>query len=77
MLYALGTSSANHNVMLLEIPIPDRSGNFEIKELAQLDGLKSGDKVAVKFSEDDGEKYILVAALVGGSKRTVYRVRLP
>ncbi|CAN8095329.1 unnamed protein product [Discula destructiva] len=78
VMYALGTSSANHNVLLLEIPIHDDQGErFEIKELAQLDGLKSGDKVTVNLSETGGERYVLVAALVSGSKRTVYRVRLP
>lgn len=77
VMYALGTSTANHNVLLLELPIPEQSEDFEIKELAQLDGLKSGDKVTVNLSGNQGSRYVLVAALVSGSKRTVYRVRLP
>lgn len=76
-MFALGTISANHNILLLQVSIPDPGDDFEVREVAQFDGLKYDDSFTVNLSEEAGERHVLVAASVTGTRRTIYRVRLP
>jgi len=77
MMFALGRPSASHKMLLLEMTVP-RPGAEEVsvRELAQLPGLSYDDEFTVRLSGEQGEKYILVAALVGANQRAIYRIRL-
>ncbi|KAK3335227.1 kinase-like domain-containing protein [Cercophora scortea] len=88
-MYALGTSTASHKILLLEMTVP-RRGDVEtelggggvggIREVAQLTGLSYNDEFVERLAEGkttgEGEGYVLVAALVAQNRRAVYRVGL-
>ncbi len=78
-MFALGTSSANHKMLLLELTMPRASTDkVSVTELTPLPGLSYEDEFAERLSgEERGEKYVLIAALTGTNKRAIYRVRLP
>ncbi|KAK0630326.1 hypothetical protein B0T17DRAFT_636267 [Bombardia bombarda] len=74
---ALGTTSANHKLVLFELTVP-RSDTDEVcmRELAQLPGLSYNDEFTERLSDGTDEKYVLIAALVAANRRAIYRVRL-
>ncbi|KAK3693402.1 hypothetical protein B0T22DRAFT_420686 [Podospora appendiculata] len=82
-MYALGTSTASHKVLLLEIAVPttrrgegETEGGMGIREVAPLVGLSYNDEFVERLAEGPGrsEVYVLVAALVAQNRRAVYRV---
>ena len=75
-LYALGTTAASHKVLVLELSDPGKGKTVSIREVGQLSGLAYGDEFAARLSHEDGELYVLVAALVGASRRIMFRVTL-
>ena len=77
-LFAVGTISANHRMLLLDIsiPRPGESTPITVHELAQLPGLSYGDEFTERLSDEKGEKYVLIAALGGANRRTIYRVSI-
>jgi len=76
-LYALGTSSAHQRLLLLELTVPQSLvGNISVREITNLPGLSYNDEFTQRISEETGEKFVLVAALVAPNRRAIYRVRL-
>ncbi|KAK0631510.1 kinase-like domain-containing protein [Immersiella caudata] len=76
-LFALGTTSANQKLLLLELTVPRSPiGNVSVKEISTLPGLLYSDEVTQRISEEAGDKFVLVAALVAPNRRAIYRVRL-
>ncbi|KAK3381856.1 hypothetical protein B0H63DRAFT_435372 [Podospora didyma] len=76
-MFALGTTPLNQRLLLLELTVPrSEAEKVDIRELAQLPGLSHNDEFTVRLSDEAGEKYILVAALVGANRRAIYRARL-
>ncbi|PFH57340.1 hypothetical protein XA68_15196 [Ophiocordyceps unilateralis] len=69
--FALGASSTNHRMRLLEIQMPRRDAELSVKALGQLPGLRyEDDDFSEMLFEDGDEVLILVAAL----NRKIYRV---
>lgn len=75
-LFALGSTSAKHKILLLELKVPQSGGDVTVMELAQLPGLSYGDDFAEMMSDENGEKYFVIAALLGTNRRLVYGVSL-
>jgi len=76
-LFALGTTSANQRLLLLELIVPrSPAGTISIREISSLPGLSYNDEITQRISEELGEKFVLVAALVGPNRRALYKVRL-
>ncbi|KAK5993766.1 hypothetical protein PT974_07203 [Cladobotryum mycophilum] len=73
-LFALGTTSANHRIKLLEIGIPQPGVELSIQELAQFPGLSYGDDFTGVVSDDNGKTFVLVATLAGANGRKLYKV---
>ena len=79
-MFALGRRPANHKILLLEMTVSQAEvWEVSIGELCQLPGLSYGDEFTERlFGDEQGKKYILVAALVGAAnQRAIYRVPLP
>ena len=74
-LFALGCTSAKHKILLLELKVP-QSGDVSVTELAQLPGLSYGDDLVGMMSDDNDEKYFLIATPLGKNQRLVYGVSL-
>ncbi|KAF4585780.1 ankyrin repeat protein [Ophiocordyceps camponoti-floridani] len=72
-LFALGTMSANHRMLLLEMRVPQPEADLEVRQVAHLPGLSYNDEFSEMLWDEGGEGYILIAALT----RTVYRVAIP
>ncbi|KAL2869112.1 protein kinase family protein [Aspergillus lucknowensis] len=74
-MFAMARKSANHRMMLLEMKVPQhRSDELSIRELAYLPDLTEDDRFTERLCEVDGESSVLIAALVGRDRRSVYRV---
>ena len=72
-IYALGTTSANHKMILLCIGFPKREDKLSVNKVASLPQLT--DRVGVSFTiyEEHEESYALIAALNG----MIYIIKLP
>jgi len=76
-LFALGTTSANQRLLLLELIVPHSPvANISIREIGSLPGLSYNDELTQRISQNLGEKFVLIAALVAPNRRAIYRARL-
>lgn len=83
-LLALGTTSANNKILLLELSLQVRAGSGKMhvsaREIARMPDLLYGNVFAARLAEDSdegGERFVLVATLVGnGGRRAIYKVHL-
>lgn len=75
-LYALGTTAASRKVLVLALSDPRVGKTITIREVGQLPDLAYGAEFAARLSSEDGELCVLVAALVGSSRRIMFRVTL-
>ena len=75
-LFALGCTSAKHKILLLELKMAQFGGEVSVTELARLPGLSYGDDFSQMMSDEKGEKYFLIAALLGTNQRLIYGVSL-
>lgn len=76
-IFGLGTTSANQRLLLLELIVPrSPTGDISVREICNLPGLSYDDELTQKISEERGEKFVLIAALVAPNRRAIYRVRL-
>lgn len=77
-MFALGTTSANQRMLLLEMTVP--RGEAEevcVRELAHLQTLSYHEEFTETLSDEQGEKYVLIASLGGANRHAIYRIRLP
>jgi hypothetical protein len=72
-IYALGTASANHKMILLGIGVPQRENKLSVNKVASLPQLTDGVGVSFTIFEEHRESYALITALNG----MIYRVKLP
>ncbi|KAL2841864.1 kinase-like domain-containing protein [Aspergillus pseudoustus] len=74
-IFSLARKSANHRMMLIEMKVP-RSGSDElcVRELAYLPSLSEDDQLTERLYDIDGEKGVIIAALVGKGRRAILRV---
>ncbi|KAL3456860.1 kinase-like domain-containing protein [Aspergillus heterothallicus] len=74
-MYALARKSGNHRIMVLEMKVPGTQGDeLCARELADLPDLSEDDEMTERLHENEGEKFITIAALVGKGRRAIYRV---
>lgn len=76
-MYAIGRHLASHNMLLLEVRLPqvEFSGIF-VRKLAKLAGLSYNDQFVGTVSNIQRGKYILVAALMSANQRAIYKVQI-
>ncbi|PFH62082.1 hypothetical protein XA68_15173 [Ophiocordyceps unilateralis] len=55
-LFALGTTSASHRMLLLEIQVPQPDTDMEVRQVAQLPGLSYDDDFSVMLSDDGDDE---------------------
>lgn len=77
-MYALGTTSTNQRMLLLEMTVPQSEAeDVCVRELTPLPTLSYDEEFTEMLSDEMGEKYVLIASLAGGNRHAIYRIRLP
>jgi hypothetical protein len=76
-MFAIGRHVASHNMILLEVQLPRPGvGDLSIKELAQFPGLSYNDQFVETLGNIQGEKYVLLAALMSANQRAIFKVQI-
>ncbi|KAK1752733.1 kinase-like domain-containing protein [Echria macrotheca] len=76
-IFALGTALAHHKLLLMELMgVRSPEGDISTRIISLLPGLDHSDQFTQRIVTEAGEKYVLVAALVGPNRRAIYRVQL-
>jgi hypothetical protein len=64
-------------MILLEVQLPGPGvGDLSIKELAQFPGLSYNDQFVETLGNIQGEKYVLLAALMSANQRAIFKVQI-
>ncbi|KAJ5370257.1 uncharacterized protein N7496_006349 [Penicillium cataractarum] len=76
-MFAIGRHVASHNMILLEVQLPTSgTSGVSIRELAQFTGLSYNDQFTERLGYIQGEKYVLLAALMSANQRAIYKVQI-
>ncbi|KXH66780.1 serine/threonine protein kinase [Colletotrichum salicis] len=75
-IFALGTKADGGCIRLLEVTRHETRDPVTVRELAQLPSVSENDEFTGTIVGDDGNKQVLVTALVGSSRHAVFRINL-
>ncbi|KAK1638668.1 kinase-like domain-containing protein [Colletotrichum phormii] len=75
-IFALGSRADGGCILVLEIARPETRDPVVIRELAQLPGLSENDEFTGTIVGNDGNRHILITALVGANRHAVFKIDL-
>ncbi|KAL2881517.1 hypothetical protein SGCOL_003084 [Colletotrichum sp. CLE4] len=74
--FALGSRAGGGCILVLEIARPETRDPVIIRELVQIPGLSENDEFTGTIVGNDGNRHILITALVGANRHAVFKIDL-